>query len=93
MSIDFDVPIWRNTQRSHETRRTALHFSRPVKVATVSFSCHCLGLETFRPDQAALENRTVRKRVLDVLIFYIHAKLPYTVFPKRLGNGSIDILI
>lgn len=25
--------------------------------------------------------------------FYIHAKLPYTVFPKRLGDGSIDGLI
>lgn len=25
--------------------------------------------------------------------FYIHAKLPYTVFPKRLGDGSIDVLI
>lgn len=94
MLTGFDVPICRNTQRSHETRaEPPCTFPDPRR-----WQWHLLAAtawtETFWPDQAALESWILHKHVLDVLVWFLFFFLIFMQnYPKRLENGNIDILI
>lgn len=92
MLIGFDVPISRNTQRSHETHaEPPCTFPDPQR-----WQWHLLAAtawtETFWPDQAALETWILHKCAGCFRAFFFFLIFTQN-YPKRLENGNIDILI